>query len=534
MSHPTKPRLRTGAFALVVAVVAVLVTFALPAAATSAPPGCAARTNTTYQTLLECVTLEGVRAHQAAFQAIADANGGTRAAGTPGYEESVDYVIDALEDAGLTVETHEFDFTVAEPIQQSAPIVATHESGQVTGSALGTVTAAVTPVDINLTPPRANTSGCNGAFTEAAVGAPLTLDPGGVDDFAGFTSGNIALVQRGGCSFALKVANAETAGADAVILFNQGDTPARSVTLTNITAVPPAGSAFTTITVPVVGTSFAAGEALAQPNSIATVAVVNDPQTNVIAEIAGRTDDNVVMAGAHLDSVPAGPGINDNGSGSAALLETALMMAKVKPENTLRFAWWGAEESGLVGSTAYVADLSQAERDRIAMYLNYDMVGSPNYVFFVYDGDNSDGVGAPAGPPGSAAIEDVYEAYYTARGIPYKGTDFSGRSDYGPFIAPGVDIPSGGLFTGAEGIKTAAEATTWGGIAGAQYDPCYHIACDTFAGTGSGPGSTAPGRGLIALEVNSDLIAYAQLTFAFSTETVNGVPGRPVPGSSAP
>ena len=128
----------------------------------------------------------------------------------------------------------------------------------------------------------------------------------------------------------------------------------------------------------------------------------------------------------------------------------------------------------------------------------------------------------------------MYEAYYTSRGIPYKGTDFSGRSDYGPFIAPSVGIPSGGLFTGAEGIKTPAEAATWGGTAGAQYDPCYHIACDTFAGTGGGPGSTPPGRGLIALEINSDLIAYAQLTFAFSTETVNGVPGRPVPGSSAP
>ncbi len=110
----------------------------------------------------------------------------------------------------------------------------------------------------------------------------------------------------------------------------------------------------------------------------------------------------------------------------------------------------------------------------------------------------------------------MYEAYYTTRGIPYKGTDFSGRSDYGPFIAQ-VDIPAGGLFTGAEGIKTAEEAAIWGGIAGAQYDPCYHLACDTFAGTGNGAGSTAPGRGLIALEVNSDLIAYAQLTFAFST-----------------
>ena len=233
-----------------------------------------------------------------------------------------------------------------------------------------------------------NTSGCDGAFTEAAVGAPLTADPGGVNDFAGFVAGRIALIQRGGCSFALKVANAQTAGAAAIILFNQGDTPARSVTLTNITAVPPAGSAFTTINVPVVGTS-RAGESLAQAGTTATVAVINDPQTNVLAELAGRNDDNVVMAGAHLDSVPAGPGINDNGSGSAALLELAEQLAKFKPENTLRFAWWGAEESGLVGSTAYVNGLSQAERDRIALYLNFDMVGSPNYIQMVYDADES-------------------------------------------------------------------------------------------------------------------------------------------------
>jgi Zn-dependent M28 family amino/carboxypeptidase len=516
---------RTGPLVLLVALTAALLAIALPAAATSAPPGCDNRTNNTYDKLLECVTLEGVRAHQAAFQAIADANGGTRAAATPGYDASVDYVVETLEDSGWSVELHEFDFTVAEPIQQLTPAPpVTHESGSVTGSALNTVTAAVTPVDINLVPPRASTSGCNGAYTEAAVGAPLTPDPGGVDDFAGFPAGNIALIQRGGCSFALKVANAQTAGAAAVILFNQGDPGAGDrFGVLSVTAVPPAGSAFTTITVPVVGTSFAAGELLARPGTTATVSVVNDPQVNVIAELEGRNDDNVVMAGAHLDSVEAGPGINDNGSGTGALLETAVMMGKVKPQNTLRLAWWGAEEAGLVGSTAYVADLPQAERDRIAMYLNYDMVGSPNYVFFVYDGDNSDGVGAGPGPPGSTQIEDLYESFYSSRGIPFKGTDFSGRSDYGPFIAAGVDIPSGGLFTGAEGIKTAQEATIWGGTAGQQYDPCYHLACDTFVNNSDR-----------ALDVNSDLIAYAQLTFAFSTESANGVPGTPVPDSSAP
>ena len=147
--------------------------------------------------------------------------------------------------------------------------------------------------------------------------------------------------------------------------------------------------------------------------------------------------------------------------------------------NKVRFALWGAEESNLVGSTYYVNNLPQAERDKIALYLNFDMIGSPNHVFFIYDGDNSDGVGARAGPTGSDAIEKTFETYYTWKDLPFKGTDFSGRSDYGPFIAAGVDIPSGGLFTGAEGIKTAEEVTLWGGTAGQQYDPCYHLACDT-------------------------------------------------------
>jgi Zn-dependent M28 family amino/carboxypeptidase len=221
------------------------------------------------------------------------------------------------------------------------------------------------------------------------------------------------------------------------------------------------------------------------------------------------------MAGAHLDSVQDGPGINDNGSGSAALLETAIQMAKVKPANKVRFAWWGAEESGLLGSEHYVAELSATEADDIALYLNFDMVASPNYMFGIYDGDNSGGT-APAGfiPPGSAEIEDVFESFYAERGEPSQDSEFSGRSDYGAFIAAG--IPAGGLFTGAEVPKTAAEAALYGGVAGAAFDGCYHRLCDNLGNVN-----------VHAIDVNSDAIATSVLTFAYDTAKVNAVAGKP-------
>lgn len=470
---------------------------------------CTNRTNNTYAKLLECVTVSGVRGHQAAFQRIADANDdpyypGTRAAGTEGYARSVEYVANLLRRAGynVTLDPFEFEFVFPAVLQQLTPTEATYETGAFTGAGAGEVTGNVIPVDVNLTGTRASTSAC-----EAPDFAGL--------DFSG--SSDIALVQRGTCSFGIKALNAQNAGAEAVIIFNQGNAPDREGLI--VGTLLPDGAA---VTIPVVGASFADGQRLAIAGATAFVKVQN-PETrrdvNVIAELPGKNRNNVVMAGAHLDSVEAGPGINDNGSGSAALLEVALKIAKHKPENTLRFAWWGAEELGLIGSEAYVADLSQAERDRIALYLNFDMVGSPNYVFFVYDGDDSDGEGAGPGPAGSAQIEKLFESFYRQVGRSWKGTDFSGRSDYGPFIATGVDIPSGGLFTGAEGVKTAEEAAIWGGTAGEPYDRCYHLACDTYGNVN-----------LEALDVNSDAIAYAVLTYAYSTASVNGVPGKPVPG----
>ena len=473
----------------------------------TAPPAkaCDTRNNNTYQKVLGCVTLEGVREHQAAFQAIADANGGNRAAGTPGYDASVDYVVQTMEAAGWNVTLHEFPFTYVPPptLQQLTPVSATYETGVFTGSGTGTVTGNVIPVDINLVPPRASSSGCEAA------------------DFAGlnFSGPNdIALIQRGTCDFGVKAQNAQNAGAEAVIIFNQGNDPTREDLI--IGTLLPTGAG---VTIPVVGASFANGVALAQPGSTARVQVdpaESRPQVNVIAELPGKNDDNVVMAGAHLDSVQRGPGIQDNGTGSAALLEVGQTLSKLKPQNTIRLAWWGAEEAGLIGSNQYVASLSQEELDRIALYLNFDMIGSPNYIFMVYDSDES-GFTAPVPvPAGSTAIEDLFESFYTLRGEPYDDAEFSGRSDYQAFILNG--IPAGGLFTGAEVPKTPAQVAIWGGVAGAQYDPCYHLACDTYDNIN-----------LHALDVNSDAVAFAVLTYAYSTQTVNGVKGKKVPGNFA-
>ncbi|MBD9733432.1 M20/M25/M40 family metallo-hydrolase [Streptomyces sp. H28] len=206
---------------------------------------------------------------------------------------------------------------------------------------------------------------------------------------------------------------------------------------------------------------------------------------NLIADWPGGDPDRVVMAGAHLDGVSSGPGINDNGSGSAAVLETALAVARAahRPAGHLRFAWWGAEELGMVGSRYYVNQLSLADRSRIDGYLNFDMIGSPNPGYFVYDDD--------------PAIERTFKDYFAGIGVPTEiETEGDGRSDHASFKNAG--IPVGGLFTGASRTKTAAQAAKWGGTAGRAFDRCYHSSCDTTANIDD-----------TALDRNSDAIAHA-------------------------
>ena len=465
------------AFALVCGVVVVG-----GPAASAGPNSCANRNNNTVDKLLECVTVDGVRTHQAALQAIADANNGIRTSGAPGYDASAAYVADTLEAAGYDVTIQEFDF---QTFIQLSPTVLEQISPPPTG-----------PIVTNIM----SYSGSGDVTAPVSTVSAITgCDP---TDFSAFPPGNIALISRGACTFALKATNAFNAGALGVVIYNNSPGTLNG-TLSSTFA----------LDIPVTAVTQDVGQALAaSPGLVLRLKTDTFRGTattsNVIAETKGGDPDNVVMVGAHLDSVNAGPGIQDNGSGSSAILEVALQMKKVKPVNKVRFAWWGAEESGLVGSTDYVNGLSQEEIDKIALYLNFDMIGSPNYFFGIYDGDDSDGVGAGPGPEGSAQIEKTFEDYYTSVGQPFQGTDFSGRSDYGPFIA--VGIPAGGLFTGAEGIKTVEEQAIYGGTAGEQYDPCYHLACDTFDNIS-----------LFALDTNSDAVAYATLNYAMSTELIN-------------
>lgn len=442
--------------------------------------------------LRKAVTARSILAHLDALQAIADANSGNRAAGTSGHVASAEYVERKLQKAGYTTTRQPFSYTKVivdlAALSQTAPTVVDYaypdEFYPMDYTASGDVTAAISPVDVNLVGDRASSSGC---------------EP---EDFATFVAGSIALLQRGTCSFAVKAANAEAAGASAAIIFNQGnDVPGddRFGVVQGTLGEPG-------ILIPVVGTSYVIGETLATTvGSTVRVALQTHDETintfNVLADTKKGNPDELVVVGGHLDSVLEGPGINDNGSGSAAILETAIQFSKlkIKPTNTVRFAFWSGEEDGLQGSNFYVSQLTEAQIASHALNLNFDMVASPNPVRFVYDGDG-DALGT-AGPEGSEAIEDIFLNYFASQGLATAPTDFDGRSDYFAFIEAG--IPAGGLFTGAEGIKTEEEAAIFGGTAGEPYDPCYHSACDTNENLDP-----------VVLEQMADAIAHATFTAA--------------------
>ncbi|WP_022893318.1 M20/M25/M40 family metallo-hydrolase [Agromyces subbeticus] len=490
MNTRTRNTTRIGAIA---ASLAVCGAFAIATPAQAAPV-------VDTRELRDAVTVEGVMTHLDALQAIADANGDNRAAGTPGHVASLDYMQGLLDAAGYDTWTQEFTYERtdfgASALQQTAPNAVDYVLGvdffPMDFSGEGDVTASVTVVDVNLSGDHATTSGCEAA------------------DFVGFPAGDIALIQRGTCNFSVKADNAIAAGAAGVIIFNQGNVVPGDdrLGLFGGTLDPPVRP------IPVVSAPYALGAEWATTDGLELrlnleAEVVQVTTENLFADTpTGRTDRTVVVGG-HLDSVAEGPGINDNGSGTAAILETALAMAElgIEPQNRVRFAFWSGEEDGLIGSSYYVSQLTPREIKDTALNLNFDMVGSTNAVNFVYDGDG-DALGV-SGPNGSGVIEDVFTDFFGSVGEPSEPTDFDGRSDYFGFIEAG--IPAGGLFTGAEGIKSAEQAAIFGGTAGEPYDPCYHAACDDITNVDED-----------TLDLMADAIAHATLTFAETTSAVNG------------
>jgi Zn-dependent M28 family amino/carboxypeptidase len=432
------------------------------------------------QLLRENLNVEGIREHQKALQDIANRHNNNRMAGTEGYRQSVSYVAGRLRATGYEVRLQDFHVSIA--TDQSPPElskISPHEQifaletdfVAISYAGRQEVVGLVEAVDLKIpsAKPNDSSSGCE------------------AEDFKNFTRGAIALLQRGSCNFNTKVELAKAAGASAVIIFNEGNEGRTEVFSSRL------GESSANFAV--LAASFAVGQALSNMllngptgNSVRVKIDINNsdkPVQNIIAETSLGDPNSVIVVGAHLDSVHGGAGINDNASGSATILKIAELYAalKIQPRNKIRFIWFGAEEFGLVGSEFYVDSLSLAERNSISAMLNFDMLGSPNYARFVYDGDNSGKteLSALAGPHGSAALEKIFLDYFASQNFITHPTAFNGRSDYGPFIA--VGIPAGGLFSGAEGRKSARMAEIYGGEANKPYDPCYHRSCDNFAGT---------------------------------------------------
>jgi Zn-dependent M28 family amino/carboxypeptidase len=438
------------------------------------------------------VSTDAMMAHLSKLQEIAKANGNTRAVGTPGYDASVDYVAGKLRDKGFDVQTVQFDARVFHS-----------DPGSVT---IDDKTFEARALEFSIATPTVGVTG-------PLVAVPVDKDPGcNASDYDNLpVNGAVVLLDRGTCPFSQKQGVAAQRGAVAMIVADNVIEEQMGGTLGEKTDVK----------IPVVSVSKADGAQLRGMAGPATVKLSAQTKTmqarNVIAQTRTGVTSDVVMAGAHLDSVPEGPGINDNGSGVAAILETALQLgSSPQIHNAVRFGFWGAEELGLIGSRKYVESLDINALKDIALYLNFDMLASPNPGYFTYDGDQSlplDQRGSPVVPEGSAGIERSLAAYLNSAGKTPQDTSFDGRSDYDGFTLAG--IPSGGLFSGAEEKKTADQARLWGGAADQPFDPNYHKSTDTLDHIDRAE-----------LAINGGGVAYVTGLYAQDLTGRNGVPVR--------
>lgn len=443
--------------------------------------------------LSEKVTVDGMDVHLQKLQEIADAHGGNRADGSPGFAASADYVAKALQDKGFDVQAVEFDRL--ETVTAGKPVVS-----------VGGRTFGVDQASLLLQTPAA---GLSGPVIKPARG------PGcAAADYPGTVArAGVAVVDDTACSVVTKQKAAAAKGAAALVVVSAGGRNGSPAGLFE-----PGYYDQLTIPVAIIGTE--GGAALRRAAGPARVVLdgktVKVTSRNILAQTKTGSDRDVVMVGAHLDSVPQGPGLNDNGSGVAAVLETALQLgAEPSVTNAVRFAFWGAEEKRLAGAVDYMFGLKRDELNDIALYLNFDMIGSSNAGYFTYDGDQS---GAPSSvvdpedvPIGSAGIERTLAGYLNLAGKRPADMPLAADSDYHPFLTAG--IPIGGTTTGGPQQKTNVQARLWGGRPGVPFDPNHHSARDTVVNRD-------------ALAIMGSAVGFGVGTYATSIDGPNGVPTR--------
>jgi Zn-dependent M28 family amino/carboxypeptidase len=448
------------------------------------PPANGIKELVSSKALESLVKLEDLLAGSQKLQDFADANDGNRAFGSKGHNETTEWLYQTLKETG-------YYNVFKQPFIElfTAATVAFTAGGETYPSEYFTY----------------------GPGAEDLSGPIVVVKNLGCDaiDYPTDVSGKIALISRGTCSFGQKATNAKTAGAVGAIIYNNADDLIGGGTLGGVGEYAPVVG-ISGKTGAILKESVAAGETIAVLN-IDTI-YENRTSYNVIAETKEGDHDNVIMLGGHTDSVYAGAGINDDGSGTIGSLIVALALAKFKVKNAVRFGFWSAEEFGLLGSTYYLKTLngtigegSTEEAHKVRAYLNFDMIASPNYVLGIYDGDGS--AFNFSGPTGSDTIEKDFENFFASKNKSSVPSIFSGRSDYAAFLENG--IPSGGLFTGAEELKTEEEARLFGGEAGVALDANYHQVGDTVDNLNNE-----------AYLLNSQAIAYLVAKYALSFDGI--------------
>lgn len=438
------------------------------------------------------ITEEGLRERAEKLYSIAKASTDefghpTRVIGSPGHWGTVNYILQEMEKMSdyYSVDVQHFD-AVYGKVNSYSLLIDGVEPKSLLAFSLTPPTPHKAPVHGNLV--LVENFGCD------------------ISDFpANITKGNIVLIGRGECAFGVKSVNAGKAGAVGAIIYDE-DAPLHG------TLGEPTGDEVPTVSISKKDAQHYIDVLSKKPHHQFETTLFVDSYVktintiNVIAETRGGDHNNVVSLGAHSDSVTEGPGINDDGSGTISLLEVAKHLSKYKVKNAVRFAWWAAEEEGLLGSYAYANSLSDEENQKIRLFMDYDMMASPNYEYQVYDANNEDH------PDGSGDLKDLYIDWYLAHGYNYTLVPFDGRSDYVGFID--VGIPAGGIATGAEGVKTKKGAKKFGGEAGKWFDPCYHQLCDDLKNPD-----------YEAWVVNTKLIAHSVATYA---KSFDGFPERDV------